>query len=163
MSKSYSEADRQAAIDRLRENDGNVRLTAKQTGIPQRTLFRWREEAGIAPPAEEPKATASNPSINDEEVLQRLHGLEDTVITLSEQLGKVVSEELEEAPFNQQVTALIQLIDRAMKMAAELPPRNPENPDDEDPARTLFPPELLEILDTRPDHTPSESASDSAE
>lgn len=44
MSQRYSEQEKNAALNRLDENFGNVPITAQQTGIPTRTLYHWKRQ-----------------------------------------------------------------------------------------------------------------------
>jgi hypothetical protein len=40
---------RQAVIEALIANDGNVKRTVRETGVPETTVRRWRDEEGIPP------------------------------------------------------------------------------------------------------------------
>ncbi len=45
MSRSiYSPAQKEAVLARLTTNGGDIGLTSRQTGVPRRTLYTWRQE-----------------------------------------------------------------------------------------------------------------------
>ena len=43
----YSESFKAEAITKVKENDDNVSLTAKELGIPMNTLVNWQRKADI--------------------------------------------------------------------------------------------------------------------
>lgn len=53
-STSPDAPDRDALLQALAQNDGNVSQTARQWGISRMTLYRWFERAGIRPPKSTP-------------------------------------------------------------------------------------------------------------
>jgi transposase-like protein len=50
---TYTEADKAKVFAVLRANDGNVKRTARETGVPENTVRRWRNEFVETPPSEE--------------------------------------------------------------------------------------------------------------
>lgn len=51
---TYGDADQARVYVALQANDGNVKRTARETGVPESTVRRWREEweRGGPPPAD---------------------------------------------------------------------------------------------------------------
>ena len=47
MSQTYTEQNREEALELLRYNHNNVALTSTQTGIPERPLREWRRKQRI--------------------------------------------------------------------------------------------------------------------
>ena len=43
MARHYSDEEKQAALDKLDENDGNIANTARELTIPSSTLRGWRD------------------------------------------------------------------------------------------------------------------------
>ena len=43
----YSESSKAEAIAKVKENNGNISLTAKELGIPMNTLANWQRKADI--------------------------------------------------------------------------------------------------------------------
>ncbi|NWG15492.1 MAG: transposase [Chloroflexi bacterium] len=106
--RRYTAAEKQAALARLRENSGNVRITSAETGINPRTLRAWaqRQQSAPAPPPE------------SEPVEARLRDLlMDNILRLADSLEATI----DDAPLNQRASALAQLIDRLLKLADKLP------------------------------------------
>jgi transposase-like protein len=105
--KRYTEAEKRAALARLHENSGNVRLTSAETGVSPRTLRTWaqRQQSAPAPPVE------------SEPVEARLRDLlMDNILRLADSLEATI----DDAPLNQRASALAQLIDRLLKLAHKL-------------------------------------------
>lgn len=50
---SYSESDKARVFVALTANDGNVKRTARETGVPENTVRRWKKEFETAPPSAE--------------------------------------------------------------------------------------------------------------
>ncbi len=167
----YTDQQKQQILDRLRANQGDIPRTTAETSVNERTLLRWRREAGIEPnlvtlsmptTTSTTTTTTSSHYVNDSAILDALRDSQAQMLTLMQKLLTSIPTAIHEAPLNQQVAALAQLTDRVIRLAAQLPSKEKEATHD-DLAATIFPPDLLEILDTRPDHTPSESDSDLAE
>jgi transposase-like protein len=49
MSNRYTADHKTAAMVLLERNRGNIRMTAQQAGVPERTLREWRNEQQAAP------------------------------------------------------------------------------------------------------------------
>jgi transposase-like protein len=166
--RHYPDQQKQQILDHLRTNQGDIALTAAETNVPERTLARWRREAGIEPPAIDLPTTPPSPPhstvhyINDDAILDALRDSQAQMLALMQKLLNTIPQAIDVAPLNQQVAALAQLTDRVIRLAAQLPPKDKDATNDR-PLSAIFPPDLLEILDTRPDHTPSESDPDPAE
>jgi transposase-like protein len=160
MTNHYTPQQKQIILDQLRANQGNIYRTAAETGVPERTLARWRRQAEIVPPANNAGGGPPPPPPiryqTDAAILEALRDSQAQMLALMQRLLITIPQAIEEAPLHQQVAALAQLTDRVIRLAAQLPPKDQEGTHD-DPAAAVIPPHILEILDTRPDHTPSES------
>lgn len=140
----YSPDQKADALDRLRANGGNVALTHLQTGIPQRTLYTWRQEAWLqqlqrnqrnqqsqqqrTPPPPPPLTDLSNAPdvaeevLSEEQNLQILNRIRRRLIT---ELANLASEGLMLTSPNQRILALTTLLDRLMKLDEHLQPYLP--------------------------------------
>ncbi len=161
MPRRYTDDEKRLVLDRLIANHGDIDLTILQTGLPERTIARWKQLAlrngtlmavAMPPPLPPsmPQTTASLPSpvtmgyqqselanvadvrpglgvsslpIETAEAFQILH---DKLLTIISTLSNRIEEAIDEAPLNQRVTALSQLIDRIAKLAALLPAEEEE-------------------------------------
>ncbi|HYD00890.1 MAG TPA: hypothetical protein VEB22_06650 [Phycisphaerales bacterium] len=47
--RQYSDSDKATALAALDANGGNVRRTARETGIPEKTIADWRDGRGVVP------------------------------------------------------------------------------------------------------------------
>lgn len=140
----YPPEQKAAALDRLQANGGNVALTHLQTGIPQRTLYGWRQEIWLqqlqriqqssqsqqqrTPPPPPPLTDlAGAPDIADEVLseednLQLLNRIRQRLIT---ELANMANEGLMLTSPNQRIHALTTLLDRLMKLDDHLKPYLP--------------------------------------
>jgi transposase-like protein len=160
MPAKFSSEDQERALARLRANHWDVRRTADELGISRQTLYNWKHldnsgESNLSKLPNLSNLSTIQPSsaplaTTDAELLNRLYRLEDRLMQMTEDICATLPELLTEANVNQRVSAMTQMIDRVLKMAALLPPRDQDEPP-QDPALQIFPPDLLEILDTRPD------------
>lgn len=50
---TYTEQDKARVYVALTANDGNVKRTARETGVPENTVRRWKKEFETSPPAQE--------------------------------------------------------------------------------------------------------------
>jgi transposase-like protein len=145
MPSRYDDSQKQAAIDQLRANRGDVARTATETGVNERTLFQWRREAGIGAPTKTPPLQPSRlretakergaggevpppPSppqnvvpLADAALVTELRTLLTQMLQAADQLVKSINEAIAPAPLNQRVVSLAQLTDRIIKLATELP------------------------------------------
>jgi transposase-like protein len=116
MSRRYSPEEKDHAIQRLIANRSDVALTHSETGIPVRTLENWRRahqlpRFGALPPP--PPIAADD--------LEALRDLQQEMLREAYNLVHSIEEAIDEAPLNQRVAALAQLIDRIMKLSVQLP------------------------------------------
>lgn len=116
MPRTYSEDDRQEALELLGYNRNNITLTSAQTGIPERTLREWRRkqriERSLLPP-DPPSAAAAEPTGNAIEALEFVY---NQIIEESSRIAASLPEILAAAPPYHQVLAFAQLIDRLPKL-----------------------------------------------
>jgi hypothetical protein len=118
MSRRYTSEEKDHAIQRLIANSGDVALTSSETGIPVRTLENWRRVHGLprfgaSPPPPPPPIAADD--------LDALRDLQQEMLREAYNLVHSIEEAIDEAPLNQRVAALAQLIDRIMKLSVQLP------------------------------------------
>jgi transposase-like protein len=50
---TYTEADKSRVYVVLAANDGNVKRTSRETGVPENTVRRWKKEFEASPPSAE--------------------------------------------------------------------------------------------------------------
>jgi len=62
---TYTEADKAKVYVVLTANDGNVKRTSRETGVPENTVRRWRNEFRENPPAIEAVTEAAGDFIED--------------------------------------------------------------------------------------------------
>jgi hypothetical protein len=142
--RTYTAAQKQAALDRLAANFGDVPLTAAQLGLAERTLYDWRKAAKIAhsallrmlqssPESPQPAADAAEPGVRASPPLYAvergqggedasdLHALRDLIIRLSLRLGSSIEEAIPSAALPERIAAFTQVLDRAGKLGIRLP------------------------------------------
>jgi transposase-like protein len=135
MSRTYSVEEKQRAVDRLIANFGDIGRTSAELDIPERTLWRWRKEIMPLPPPPLPPQTESSSSSlagmlysPDEKAvippddLEALRDLKAEMLHLTKYIiqSDRIKPAIDAAPLHQRVTALTQLIDRIIKLAAQL-------------------------------------------
>ena len=139
MSHRYSPEEKQQILDRVKINRGNVDRTAAEFGIHSATIYKWRKTAKfanssssfsspISPTSDSSVGTGlalSAESNNTESLplddLQALRDLKSQMLREAEYISVNIRSAVDEAPLSQRVAALAQLIDRIIKLAAELP------------------------------------------
>jgi transposase-like protein len=62
---TYTEADKSRVYVVLATNDGNVKRTARETGVPENTVRRWKKEFEESPPPAELVEVAVGNFVND--------------------------------------------------------------------------------------------------
>ena len=126
MSRRYTQEEREQVIQLLIANDGDVALTALQSGIPERTLTRWKRSlvwpSNLAQPQPPPQPQMTIASDD----IEALRNLQQEMLHEAYNLVHSIEEAIEDAPLNQRVAALAQLIDRIIKLSVQLP-----HPDDD--------------------------------
>lgn len=139
MPRHYTDEEKRLVLDRLIANHGDVDLTVSQTGVPERTIARWKQTAQrdgslrpmSMPPPMPPTDTLNSPpslagegpgvGVLSEEITERLTTLREEMLDAADTLSRSIISAIDEAPLNQRVTALSQLIDRIIKVATQLP------------------------------------------
>jgi hypothetical protein len=141
MPYHYTLIEKQYGLKRLIANRGNIPLTAKELGITTTSLYRWREWAesgkipGFSPSMFSTISTQPASIINDSNnIIQHsgelpaddLQALRDLKAKMLELVAYIVAADkiktaIDSAPLNQRIGALVQLTDRIIKLAAELP------------------------------------------
>ncbi len=149
MPRHYTDEEKHLVLDRLIANHGDVDLTVLQTGIPERTVARWKQLAQrngtlmpmSMPPPMPPSTSDLLPSpvtmgeglglgVLPPETTEAFQELHDQLLPIAKILANRIIEAIDDAPLNQRMTALSQLIDRIAKLAALLPEYEDDDPDD---------------------------------
>jgi transposase-like protein len=135
----YTLKQQQFALERLIANRGAVAPTAREVNISETTLYRWRKwgESGKIPgfslssfspnPPSHPPDSPLFPLRSKEELpaddLETLVNLKARMIELVDYImaADKIKRAVDEAPLNQRIAALVQLTDRIIKLAAQLP------------------------------------------
>ena len=136
MPRHYTDEEKRLVLDRLIANHGDVPRTVEETGVPMRTLYNWQKDANLPLPKLLPNLPSASDSPRPDaqaeglgvraselppdttEAFQELH---DQLLPIAKILADRITEAIDEAPLNQRMTALSQLIDRIAKLAALLP------------------------------------------
>ncbi len=150
MPRRYTDEEKRLVLDRLIANNGDVARTADEFRLPTITIYRWMKDANITKPIQSqlqqqhqqhnfdpaslpsPVTTGEGPGVGvvlPPETTEAFQTLHDKLLTIINTLSNRIEEAIDEAPLNQRVTALSQLIDRIAKLAAFLP----EEEEDDDP------------------------------
>jgi len=69
---TYTEEDRAFVYVTLLANDGNVKRTARDTGIPEQTVRRWKAEFEENPPDQEAVSKQADEQVADMERVEKL-------------------------------------------------------------------------------------------
>jgi transposase-like protein len=87
---TYTEADKAQVFVVLRANDGNVKRTARDTGVPENTVRRWRNEFIENPPSTEAVTVATGNFVDDASRIRNLALLRiETLIPETKDIGKL--------------------------------------------------------------------------
>jgi hypothetical protein len=140
MPRHYTDVEKRLVLDRLIANHGDVARTAAETGVSDRAIYTWRTEpkfADLISPLlphlphishddtlnSPPSLAGEGPGVGvlSEEITERLTTLREEMLDAADTLSRSIISAIEEAPLNQRVTALSQLIDRIIKLATQLP------------------------------------------
>ena len=141
MPYHYTLKEQEFGLQRLIINRGDIPLTAKELGVSTTTLYRWREwgESGKIPGFSSSmfstNSTQPASTINDSNnIVQHrdelppddLQALRELKTKMLELVAYIVAADkikiaIDAAPLNQRIAALVQLTDRIIKLAAELP------------------------------------------
>ncbi len=131
MSRRYTEEEKQHALQQLDANNGDVSLTSAQTGITARTLYRWnknRELSLTQNPSPLTTLTTPPPPISDD-TAEVLRDLQQRILRETYRLIDAIESSIgDKSSVNQIVSAISQLIDRYMKLSAQLPSQQENEP-----------------------------------
>ena len=111
---SYSEEDRARVYVVLSANDGNVKRTARETGVPEGTVRRWRDEFKESPPSTELVEQAAGDFVGEADSL-RMQGLE--VLKLKLEQLKANPKDVNVGQVTTMIGILTDKIDRAQGLA----------------------------------------------
>lgn len=146
MPRHYTDDEKRLVLDRLIANHGDVIRTANETGVSDRAIYSWRKEPQFAhlispllplsphvshnepssSPLPEGEGSGVGVSALPPETTEAFQTLHDQMLTLANTLSHRIEEAIDEAPLNQRVAALAQLIDRIAKLASLLPKQEEE-------------------------------------
>lgn len=142
MPKRYTDDEKRLVIERLIANHGDVARTADEFRLPTATIYRWMKAANVTKSIHSQlqqqhqqhqfDSSGSPPSLAGEglgvgvpnlpeETSERLTALREEMLDVAETLSRSITSAIDDAPLNQRVAALSQLIDRIIKLAAQLP------------------------------------------
>lgn len=132
MSRRYSDLERHLILQRFAANAFNITATSRETGVSERTLFRWQSKyfMSLTPQltqSQEKPSLATLPQIPPlpESEQQALRDIQRQLMEKVNRLSHSIDEAIDEAPLAQRAVALSQLIDRVIKLASYLP-TNPQ-------------------------------------
>jgi transposase-like protein len=123
--RNYTAEEKLHALEHLAAHGGDVELTAASLGIPKRTLARWKQIHMVSEmpmptvPMPMPMPTPTPPLSAD--VIEALGELQREMMQIAHTLSHAIEPAIAEAPLGQRVAALAQLIDRIIKLGAQLP------------------------------------------
>lgn len=134
MPQPFSPERKKHALQVLDSNFGDVQRTSRELGISDRTLYKWRKNAGLQfspPPPTSPtldfpphyevgRGLGGGDNLPADD-LQALLDLKAEMVRAAKYIAVNIIAAVEAAPLGQRVTALAQLIDRISKLAAQLP------------------------------------------
>ncbi len=127
MSRRYDPAFKTEILRQLDANGGNVALTVRQTGVPRRTLFRWKRQRDLVPQMPPLPVLPHVPSLIDEkedeaieDVHETLSDLQHDLIKQIRHLIKTLRPSIDSAPLNQRVAAFSMLVDRFLMLQHHL-------------------------------------------
>jgi transposase-like protein len=119
MPRPFSPEFKEQALLQLEINDGNLARTAAELGISDRSLLRWRQQSPTTTTTTT-TTLGTQPEIPEND-LQALMSLKARLIQAADYISVSIIPAVEDAPLGQRVSALAQLIDRIIKLAAQLP------------------------------------------
>jgi hypothetical protein len=145
MPRHYTDEEKRLVLDRLIANHGDVPRTVNETGVPMRTLYNWQKDANLPlpkllpnlptasdlPPSPVTTGEGSGLGVLPPETTEAFQTLHDKLLVIADTLSNRIVEAIDEAPLNQRMTALSQLIDRIAKLAALLPDADEDDEDDD--------------------------------
>jgi hypothetical protein len=132
---SYSDEKKQAALDCLAANEGDFKVTAKDTGIGVRTLQRWAGEASEDTPEDalhklrdnfvslkERIEAGRNENVSDNDLYVWLHDhLTPSLLDGSVQILNSMADGIDDAPLNQRIAALKYFTETLFKLTQMMP------------------------------------------
>ena len=144
MPRHYTDEEKRLVLDRLIANQGDVARTAAETGVSDRAIYSWRKEPQFAhlispllplsphvshneTPDSLPSPVTTGEGLGlgvsslPTEITDRLTALRQEMLDAADTLSRSIVPAIEDAPLNQRVAALAQLIDRIIKLATQLP------------------------------------------
>ena len=131
----YSDEEKQAALDCLAANEGDFKVTAKDTSIGVKTLRRWAGEASDASPQnalhqlrdnfvslKEQIETQRTANVSDNDLYVWLHDhLTPSLLDGSVQILNSMADGIDDAPLNQRIAALKYFTETIFKLTQMMP------------------------------------------
>jgi transposase-like protein len=155
MPRHFTADEKEQALQLLADNRGDVARTAAQLGINPRTLYAWRKRADVMPVnLTNLKNFPHESAVIASDDVEALRNLQQEMLHEAYNLVHSIEEAIDDAPLNQRVAALAQLIDRIIKLSVQLP--HPE-----DDVQIAYHRESYEQDDDPFDEAASESTEDS--
>jgi transposase-like protein len=114
--RSYSEDDRAAALAALLANGGNLKRTARDTGVPESTLRKWSRSV---PPAGGAQECAQKSAVSAEAVGRAGVSLAEKLDGLAHKLADAMPDKIPDATLSQTAVSLGVAIDKARLLRGE--------------------------------------------
>ncbi len=121
----YSEDEKQQALDVLEAVGGDLTRARLQTGIQNRTLLRWQQKYRPTLTVSKskmptPTSQAPSPVVLSADDEAALRNLQRGMMEEANRLVQSIAPAIHDAPLAQRVIALARLIDRIIKLSAQL-------------------------------------------
>lgn len=131
----YTPEQKVAALERLRENMGDVSLTAQQLTIPPRTLREWRQQyhafkalikssPAASEPADPPPPSMTNPPLSAATAVPEFEQLRTQLMNQIMQLTAAFPDSMESATMR--ATAISRLLTWVFKLDEIIPAMRPK-------------------------------------
>jgi len=142
MRPRYTDDDKRRVLDHLADHHFDVACTANEFRLPTATIYRWMNAANVtkpvhsqlqqqqqqhfsesssSPPPQAMEGLGEGVSSLSPETTEAFKTLHDKLFNIASALSNRIEEAIDEAPLNQRVNALVQLISSISKLAAMLP------------------------------------------
>ncbi|MBI1281402.1 MAG: hypothetical protein GC179_24965 [Anaerolineaceae bacterium] len=146
MPRHYTDEEKRLVLDRLIANNYDVGLTADKFRLPTATIYRWMNAANVTKPvhsqlqqqhqlqhfenSDSPRPEGEGQGVKVDslppETTEAFQALHDKLLILLNTISDRIEEAIDDAPLNQRVSALSQLMNTISKIVALLPEEEEE-------------------------------------